>query len=182
MYSLTKHIVIILMVIFINPLSLFSQDSKNVSSKLNFELEKSIYLSQAGLSSAFKFNFVKKRHLFGVGPKLIINSSAFNKKILGVDLNYRYSLLESNKLKSFVDIHYGFASYNLENQFDKSNNNLHEFIISNGFRYNIYGNICIGNTIGLGFYQEQFYDTFNQSKRSFLGYNLMFKLFVSYVF
>lgn len=137
---------------------------------IKFELEKTLYLSQAGISNALLTRFRFKRHSIGIGPKIIYTSSIFPyQNTLGLDFNYRFCLLQSKKINSFFNAQHGFASYKVNNRSKNNTNLINEFIISNGFSYNVFNKLWIGNTVGLGLYTDRFSILIKNLKGLFWG-------------
>jgi len=159
----------------------FAQETKKKLPKLG--VETSTFISYSGINWGNQLNAYYKKHSFGLGFKIAFQSSYFPYKTsVGFMANYKYFLVEKEKIKSFVSVDYHMVKYDVKNRNYSSSNTIHEYAVSNGFLIKLYNNLWFGNSIGVGGYTERYFDFSEAEKESKVGFNILLKGFLSYEF
>ena len=177
---LNKYIIILLI---FNSILSFSYAQEKETIKLNFGAEFNSQMSYSGISSGVQMNVLHKKHSLGIGAKVTYQSSFFPyQNALGVIVDYKFFLISNDNIKAFVEVNYNNSIYKSLRRGADKNNIIHEYTYSNGIVIKVIENLWIGNSMGIGAYTEKYYDYSEAKYGSYLGYNVMFKVMVSYEF
>lgn len=174
------HILLFCCAVFFNN-TILAQEQKDKT--FRYGVESAPFISYSGINWGAQFNVFYQKHSLGIGTKISFQSSYFPyKSSLGAAVDYKYYIVESKKIKSFIGITYNNVRYKIKTRFGENYNMIHEFFISNGFQFNVFNKFWIGNSIGMGGYLERFYD-FSEETHSYInGYNMKLKIILSYEF
>lgn len=171
----------ILAVYFLTFAHVIAQETENKLPKLG--VETATFLSYSGINWSAQLNTNYKKHSLGIGFKVAFQTSYFPYKTsVGLVANYKYFLVEKEKIKSFVSVDYHMVKYNVKNRIYSSTNTIHEYTVSNGFLVKLYKKLWFGNSIGVGGYTERYFNFSELEKENKVGYNILLKGFLSYEF
>lgn len=174
------HILLFCCAVIFNS-TILAQEQKEKT--FRYGVESAPFVSYSGINWGAQFNVFYQKHSLGIGTKISFQSSYFPyNNSLGLMLDYKYFIIENEKVKSFIGINYSNVRYRVKTRFGENNNMIHELFISNGYLFKVYNNFWIGNSIGMGGYLERFYDFSEETHSSLNGYNMKLKIILSYEF
>lgn len=176
---LKKVLIFLYCVLIFNNSLLNAQEKDKI--KLRFGAELTSQMSYSGLSSGVQINLLHQKHSLGIGTKITYQSSFFPyQNALGLIVDYKFFLISKNNMKAFVELNYNNSIYKSLRQGADKNNIIHEYTYSNRILIKVVENLWIGNSMGVGAYTENYYDYSGAEYGSYLGYNVMFKINLSY--
>jgi hypothetical protein len=141
----------------------------------------------SGLTLILDVEWQKNHHIFYTGPKLPLSRTylPFN-RLYGWNIGYRHEYDKEGKKKiSFffnADYQVGFSkAYSQVNESGKMNY-IHELFLGYGVQYKLSPRLFLANVMGVGGHFESYYNIDLDLRRSYAGYNNLFKFFLNYKF
>lgn len=127
-----KKLVILIFLFNTYNLSIYAQDRDQIK----WGVETSSFISYSGVNLGFQVNGLHKQHSLGIGTKIVFQTSYFPyKNTLGLMVDYKFFIVKTSNIKSFISVNYGIVKYEVKNRIFSNKNAIHEYTVNNGFLF-----------------------------------------------
>ena len=169
-----KYIAVFLLFILLNENQLIAQKAnKNIKWKPALELYTGF--SHNGVETGLVVDFQKEKNEFYAGIQLQLSDAyTINSMPLGLIVGYRRLIASNKNWISLVNVEYQWSTYNIDDL------NSHEFYLAYILKYQLAPKFYIGNSIGIGGYQDAYINRITNEKGNFTGVSSLLRIFVKY--
>jgi hypothetical protein len=141
----------------------------------------------SGIGVIANIEWQNKNHIFYTGPKLQLSRTYLPLKgPFGWNIGYRHEYNKNPEkfTNFFFNIDYQIGISKAFSRIEETNkmNYVHEAFIGYGVQFRLCSRIYLANVLGIGGHFESYYNTDFDSRRTYAGYNNMFKFFLNYKF
>jgi len=171
-----KYIFFFLFFFLFNQTYLFAQlEITTEYDKWKTSLETYTGFSHNGVEAGLIANLQKRKNEFYAGIQLQMSDAyTIESTPLGLILGYRRLIAFNKNWISLVNIEYQWSTYNIDNL------NSHELYLVYVLKYQLAPKVYIGNSIGIGGYQDSFLNRITNEKGNVTGFGSLLRLFVQY--
>lgn len=136
--------------------------------------------SYSGLNLGLTVDVAYKGIQVYAGPKIALSRSyTLANGPWGLACGGNYTFNPGDRLRHSVHFDYFWTYFGRKGY---PGDHLHEFFASYGLSYRVVKGFYVGNTLGLGFYEESGWLDLQQTRRHFSGYNGLVKVLLGYEF
>jgi hypothetical protein len=158
---------------------------KRAEDGLGASLAANYTFSGIGVIGAIEWQ--NKHHIFYTGPKFQLSRSYLPMKgPFGWNMGYRHEYNKNpEKFTSFffnVDYQIGISKPYTKGKETSKLNFVHEAFIGYGVQFKLCPRVYLANVLGIGGHFESYYNVDLDKRRTYAGYNNMFKFFLNYKF
>lgn len=147
-------------------------------SPIRFAIEGGTFFSFTGLNVSLASTIILGDHEFYLGPKWVLSDTyLLNRGPWGIDLGYRWNMVQRNKIQGFANLEYQAAF--LRPAGNGSKTVVQEMHGAYGLQWKLSDKLKIGNSIGLGGVVEKS-KLLNGTTYRLDGFSFLFKLFLNY--
>lgn len=140
--------------------------------------------SFVGYSVFLTYGYNYHRSQFYIGPKTVLSRAyLFYTGPIGFKLGWKYLVASNDVLKAYINIDYQNAfnkAYNPKSVFADKLNKVHEVFFNNSIEIRLSDRLWLGETIGIGIYEEELNNLRYKVKQTNFGYNLYLGIHLSY--
>jgi hypothetical protein len=141
----------------------------------------------SGIGLILAAEWQNKHHIFYTGPKLQLSKTYLPMEgPRGWNIGYRHEYNKApEKFTSFffnIDYQIGLSKPFSRTVESKKINFVHEAFVGYGVQFRLSSRLYLANVLGVGGYLESYYNTDLDLRKTFTGYNNLFKFFLNYKF
>lgn len=171
---MTKYIFGFLFIFFLNEVQIFAQETSK-DRKWMPALELYTGFSHNGVETGLVVDLQKEKNEFYAGIQLQLSDAyTIDSTPLGLILGYRRLIASNKNWISLVNVEYQWSTYNIDDL------NSHEFYLAYILKYQLTPKIYIGNSIGIGGYQDAYLNSITNEKGNLTGVSSLLRIFVQY--